>query len=79
MSTLRPYNNIEKIVNCKNGYKCIRSNSPEIHHVIFGKQKKVLFVDCKENFICGFKNLFGDSCYCSCPVRLEYTGKIANN
>ncbi|HBS84904.1 MAG TPA: hypothetical protein DEA97_00020 [Bacteroidales bacterium] len=69
-------NVLDETVKCKNSFKCIKCNNSEHFQVILSNQNKVLFVNCKENFSCEFKNYFGNSCFCICPIRIELFSQI---
>jgi hypothetical protein len=56
---------------CTRDFKCL-SGKKHIYCTVedcFGD--RVLFVKCLQVSSCSFKALFGDSCVCGCPTRME--------
>lgn len=56
---------------CKKNHACLNGKPETMCPVERFADKKVLFVQCKNEERCAYKRPFGEGYFCSCPVRKE--------
>lgn len=57
---------------CEKGFSCLKNGKNTMCKVVDALDKKVLFVEKKNNRHCNYRILFGKtSAICTCPIRKE--------
>ena len=59
--------------NCEKAFECL-NNQENLCKISYSVSGKVHFLECDE-IACKFKSTFGDTSFCSCPVRMEIYNK----
>jgi len=68
---------LEKKVNCKNDFSCLKNGVATCCKVLNRVNNKVHFVNYTSKVYCGYKMTFGYSDICNCPTRKEIYNKYA--
>ena len=61
--------------NCKKKFSCLEEERKDLCKVENCIDGKVHFIKCLNDEYCPYKQSFGDSFFCSCPVRKEIFNK----
>ena len=68
----RVYNDTQK---CRKNFRCLKPNQNVCCKVEHCVNNVVYFVKCSDTTFCSYKVNFGDSSFCTCPVRKEIYNK----
>jgi len=66
---------VSKAILCEKNFDCLKNENHDFCKVEFSCSSEVHFINCLEDNFCVYKKVFGDSFYCSCPIRKEINNK----
>ena len=62
---------IKKTTRCNKDFSCLSDNRKELCRVTRTVENKVHFVECHDTESCSYRLAFGESFFCTCPVRKD--------
>ncbi len=66
---------VNKTLHCEKNFTCLKSDNHVCCKVENCINNEVHFITCADNINCSYKMSFGNSYFCTCPVRKEIFNK----
>jgi len=63
---------IKNTTKCKSNFSCFINNQPKFCKIDHSISDKIYIINCESTTMCNYKIFYGDSMFCSCPVRIEF-------
>jgi len=68
-------NTLKQTLHCEQNFKCLKNDLTELCKVENCFNGEIHFIQCSDKLVCNYKQIFGSSSICTCPVRREIYNK----